>query len=98
MLTSGAPLTQQVSATAPAGERIAYFDVTADAGDGGEALAIDDVSITTPDGPQPADFTLNAGQTVVDVLTGQFVEVPVDLNRLNASNGNWSRCRACRPG
>ena len=69
-VTSGATLTQQVTATAPAGQRIAYFDVTADAGDGGgETLAIDDVSITTPDGPQPADFTLNAGQTVVDVLT-----------------------------
>ena len=89
-VTSGAPLTQQVSATAPAGERIAYFDVTADAGDGGEALAIDDVSITTPDGPQPADFTLNAGQTVVDVLTGSSADVPVDLNRLNGSNGNVS--------
>ena len=34
-VTSGATLTQQVTATAPAGERIAYFDVTADAGDTG---------------------------------------------------------------
>ena len=33
-VTSGATLTQQVTATAPAGQRIAYFDVTADAGDG----------------------------------------------------------------
>ncbi len=89
-VTSGAPLTQQVTATAPAGQRIDYFDVTADAGDGGEALAIDDLSITTPDGAQPADFTLNAGQTVVDVLTGSSVDVPVELNRLNGSNGNVS--------
>ena len=40
--------------------------------------------------PAPADFTLNAGQTVVDVLTGSSVDVPVDLNRLNGSNGNVS--------
>ena len=53
-------------------------------------LAIDDVSVTTPDGPQPADFTLNPGQTVVDVLTGNSVEVPVDINRLNGSNGDVS--------
>jgi hypothetical protein len=90
-VTSGAALTQRVTTTAPAGERIAYFDVTADDGDdGGKSLAIDDVSVTTPDGPQPADFTLNAGQTVVDVLTGDSVDVAVDLNRLNGSNGNVS--------
>ena len=33
-VTSGATLTQQVTATAPAGQRIAYFDVTADAATG----------------------------------------------------------------
>lgn len=90
-VTSGAALTQQLTVTAPPGERIDYFDVTADDGDdGGKTLAIDDVSITTPDGALPADFTLNAGQTVVDVLTGSSVDVPVDLNRLNGSNGNIS--------
>ena len=91
-VSRGAPLTQQISATAPAGQQIAYFDVIADGPDGpeGKTLAIDDVSVTTPDGPQPADFTLNAGQTVVDVLTGNSVEVPVDINRLNGSNGDVS--------
>jgi hypothetical protein len=91
-VVSGAPLTQQVTATAPAGERIAYFDVIADAGDGsgGKLLAIDDVAITTPDAPQPPDITLNPGQTIVDVLTGTSVDVPVDINRINGSNGDVS--------
>ena len=72
-VVSGAPLTQQVTATAPAGDPIAYFDLIADAPDNSEGkyLAIDDVSITTPDGPQPPDLTLNPGQTVVDVLTAR---------------------------
>lgn len=89
-VVQGNALTQQVTATAPAGESIAYFDVIADAPDGSEGkyLAIDDVSITTPDGPQPPDLTLNPGQTVVDVLTGTSVDVPVDMNRLNGSNGD----------
>ena len=91
-VVQGDPLTQQVTATAPAGETIAYFDVIGDGPDGSEGkfLAIDDVSITTPDTPQPPDFTLNPGQTVVDVLTGTSVEVPVDMNRLNGSNGDVS--------
>ena len=91
-VVQGNALTQQVTATAPAGESIAYFDVIADAADGpeGKYLAIDDVSVTTPDTPQPADFTLNPGQTVVDVLTGTSVDVPVDMNRLNGSNGDVS--------
>ena len=91
-VVQGNALTQQVTATAPAGESIAYFDVIADAPDGpeGKYLAIDDVSVTTPDAPQPADFTLNPGQTVVDVLTGTSVDVPVDMNRLNGSNGDVS--------
>jgi len=89
---SGAPLTQQVTATAPAGQRIDYFDVVGDANDGsgGKPLAVDDVSITTPDAPMPPDFTLNSGDTVVDVLTGTSVDVPVDLNRINGSNGDVS--------
>ena len=64
----------------------------ADAADGpeGKYLAIDDVSVTTPDAPQPPDLTLNPGQTVVDVLTGTSVDVPVDMNRLNGSNGDVS--------
>ena len=91
-VVQGNALTQQVTATAPAGESIAYFDVIADAADNpeGKYLAIDDVSVTTPDAPQPADFTLNPGQTVVDVLTGTSVDVPVDMNRLNGSNGDVS--------
>lgn len=91
-VVQGDALTQQVTATAPAGQAIASFDVIADAPDGseGKPLAIDDVSITTPDEPQPPDFTLNPGQTVVDVLTGTSVEVPVDMNRLNGSNGDVS--------
>jgi hypothetical protein len=91
-VVQGDPLTQQVTATAPAGQTIAYFDVIGDAPDGSEGnpLAIDDVSVTTPDGPQPPDLTLNPGQTVVDVLTGTSVDVPVDMNRLNGSNGDVS--------
>jgi hypothetical protein len=91
-VVQGNALTQQVTATAPAGESIAYFDVIGDAPDGSEGkfLAIDDVSVTTPDTPQPPDLTLNPGQTIVDVLTGTSVDIPVDMNRLNGSSGDVS--------
>lgn len=91
-VSAGAPLTERVSATAPPGQRIDHFDIVADAGDqsGGKPLAIDDLTVTTPDAPQPADFTANDGQTVVDVLTGNSVDVPIDLNRINGSNGDVS--------
>ena len=51
-VSRGAPLTQQITATAPAGQQIAYFDVIATARGPRAVLAIDDVSVTTPDGPQ----------------------------------------------
>ncbi|MFL5865602.1 MAG: hypothetical protein ACJ766_00705, partial [Thermoleophilaceae bacterium] len=90
-VTEGAPFSQQVTATAVAGKVIDYFDIVADKpGDEGKALGFDDLALTTPDSPQPADFTLNQGESVVDIPLGTSVDVPVTLNRINGSNGDIS--------
>lgn len=94
-VTEDAPLSQQVVATSPAGAAIDYFVITADKpgeNSAGRAIAIDDVTVTIDDSapPPPPNFTLNQGQTVVDVLTGTSVDVPVEINRINGSNGDIS--------
>ena len=90
-VTDGSALTQQVTATAPSGKVIDYFELVADAvGDmsAGKAMAFDDITVVTPDAPPPPNFTLNDGLTVADVLTGTSVDIPIDLNRINGSNGD----------
>ncbi len=90
-VTEDAPLTQQVTAAAPAAT-IYYFEIVADGGDGsaGEPVAFDDLAIVTPDGPGAPNITLNPGQTVANVLAGTSVSLPVELNRHNASDGDVS--------
>ena len=93
-VSMGAPLDQQVTATSPSGRTIDYFEVTADetAADYGNAIAIDDVTVTINDAePPPApDFSLNEGQNPIDVPTRGSVDVPIDLSRSNGSNGDIS--------
>ncbi len=91
-VTEGAPLTQQVTAAAPAAT-IDYFEIVADSigdGSGGKPVAFDDLVIVTPDGPGAPNITLNPGQTVANVLAGTSVSLPVELNRHNASDGDVS--------
>ncbi|MEA2450646.1 MAG: hypothetical protein QOG63_2578, partial [Thermoleophilaceae bacterium] len=76
----------QLSVTAP-GANIAAFELEA-SGPGRKAEAMDDLAITYPDVPSPPDFSIAAGQSVADVLTGESVDVPVGINRLNGSNGD----------
>jgi hypothetical protein len=86
-VTEDQPLTQ-ITATAPSAT-IDYFEIVADMpGDEGKGMAIDDLTIVTPDTAPPPNFTLNNGEQVVDVLTGTSVDVPVDMNRINGSNGD----------
>jgi hypothetical protein len=90
-VTENGPLTQ-VTATAPAAT-IDYFEIVADAlGDNslGKAIVFDDLSIVTPDAQGPPNFTLNQGEGVANVLAGTSVSLPVQLNRINGSNGNVS--------
>ena len=51
---------------------------------------MDDVAITRPDAtvPVPADFSISSGQSVVNLLQGTSVDIPVSVNRLNGSNGD----------
>ncbi len=91
-VSAGAPLTQQVTAAAPAAT-IDYFEIVADAvgdGSGGKQVAFDDLAIVTPDGPGAPNITLNPGQTVANVLAGRSVSLPVELNRHNVSDGDVS--------
>jgi len=86
-VSRNAPLAQQVTVTAPSAV-ITSFELVGN--QPGAGLAFDDLAIVTPDTAPPPDFTLNPGNTVVDVLTGTTVDVPVDLNRINGSNGDVS--------
>lgn len=87
--TENAGVNQQLTATSPSGATIDYFHIVAE---GPGDLAIDDLAITIDEGapPPPPNFSLNQGQTVVDVLTGNSVDVPIDINRINGSNGDIS--------
>lgn len=94
VVTEGAPFSQQLTATA-AGNTIDHFEFRADKAEenpGGNPIGIDDLAITIDEAapPPPPNFTLNEGQTVVDVLTGTSVDVPVEINRSNGSNGDIS--------
>ncbi len=88
-VNGGAPMTHlQVSSAA---SDIKYFDVK-QAYTGGEAsahdVAIDDLTIVTPDAPQPPDFTLTSGTGVLDVLQGQSLADTIRVNRVNGSSGD----------
>ena len=88
-VTEGGSFNQQVSVTVSGTPRIDSFHIVAD---GPGAIGIDDLAITIDEAapPPPPNFTLNEGQTVVDVLTGTSVDVPVEINRTNGSNGDIS--------
>ena len=83
-ITEGAPFTMQMTVSSPTAN-IAYFDLYAQFA---YNLAMDDLSITYPDAPQPADFTVSGGPGVAEVLEGTSTAVPLDLTRLNGSNGD----------
>jgi hypothetical protein len=94
--TRGGSFDQLVTVTSPAGRTIDSFEITADdpadPDDAGKPIGFDDLSITIDDAapPPPPNYTLNQGQTIVDVLTGTSVDVPIDINRINGSNGDIS--------
>ena len=94
-VTKGPPFNQQVTATSPSGPTIDSFEIVADHPDDAKAglpIGFDDLAVTIDETapPPPPNFTLNQGQSVVDVLTGTSVDVPVDINRINDSNGDIS--------
>lgn len=91
-VTEGGGFNQQLTVTSPSGRNIDSFELVVAPGDSGWPIGMDDLAITIDEAapPPPPNFTLNQGQTVVDVLTGTSVDVPVDLNRSNGSNGDVS--------
>jgi hypothetical protein len=54
----------------------------------GHHIAIDDLTIVTPDLPQPPDFTLTNSVGVLDVQQGQSLDDLIRVNRVNGSNGD----------
>ena len=90
-VADGDAFNRQLTATA-AGNTIDHFELVEEGTTNGVPIGIDDLAITIDEGtpPPPPNFTLNQGQTVVDVLTGTSVDVPIDINRTNGSNGDIS--------
>jgi hypothetical protein len=83
-VVKGAPFTQQLTVTADSA-RIAYFNLYRQYADD---VAMDDLQITYPDAPSPADFTISSGPGVAEVLEGTSTAVPLDVTRLNGSAGD----------
>ncbi len=88
VVTEGQPFSTRLEVTSAKAE-IAYFDVKdPEAANFGDPVAIDDLTIVTPEAPQPPNFTLSPGVGVLDVLQGQSKPDPLTINRLNGSTGN----------
>jgi hypothetical protein len=78
---------QQLSVTSAAGD-IASFKVESSTPDGAPAgdLGIDDVRVSFADGAKP-DFSVSAPSQVVALVQGQRAELPIELARVNGSDG-----------
>jgi hypothetical protein len=88
IVTEGAPFTTKLE-VASASANIQSFDLTApDGGDESEPVAFDDLAIVYPDTPSPPDIALAPGTGVLDVLQGNSIDDPLQLSRVNGSNGD----------
>jgi hypothetical protein len=82
-VTEGAPFTTMTVSYPSAS--IAYFDLYSSLD---YPLAMDDLSITYPDTPQPPDVAVGSDTGVAEVLEGTSAGVGVNLSRLNGSAGD----------
>ena len=87
-VTEGAPFNTFLTVTAPPLTSIASFELVGDQGFAG--IGMDDLSITTPDIGPPPDISLGVAADPVNVQQGNFVDVPIAVNRHNGSNGDVS--------
>ena len=85
-VTQGQPFNVPLSVTTPSPVAdIAAFRVSIDSN---QPLAYDDLTITRDDAPSPPDFGLGVPPDPANVRTGDTLEVPIGVNRLNGSNGD----------
>jgi hypothetical protein len=87
MVTHGQPFNTPLSVSSSAAD-IAAFELEGPQGYAG--IAMDDLSITTPDAPPPPDIALSVSSDPVNVRQEDGVDVPLTITRLNGSNGNVS--------
>lgn len=77
----------QLSMTS-AGEDIASFTIVADSAlDQGDDVQVDDLSFDDPVSAPPPGIQLGAQHPLVDMAQGSSTTVPIDVGRLNGSNG-----------
>jgi hypothetical protein len=85
-VTQGQLFTQMSVASPSASADIAAFELSGQSFTVG--VAIDDLTITTPDAPPPPDFSLSVPSDPANVPEGDAVTVPIAINRVNNSNGD----------
>lgn len=86
-VVQGQPFNQMVSVTSPsATPDIASFELVAEPPNMSQPIGFDDLSLTYPDTAPPADFALRVGSGPAH--QGDFVDVPIEVIRLNGSNGD----------
>jgi hypothetical protein len=89
-VTGGSAFTKRLEVTVPM-PTIARFRLVAPAGaDINEDLAMDALAVTYPDAPPPPDFSLSTPVSVSGITQGSSVTIPVDVGRINGSNGDVS--------
>lgn len=89
-VNEGAPFDTEISVTSPSATAdIAYFRLNGEALSGA-SVGFDDLTIERDDAPSPPGFNLSAGTgtQLIRVKQGDFVDVPVGVNRFNGSEGD----------
>lgn len=86
-VVQGAPFDQQLTVTSESAN-IASFEFRG-AENSAAPIGFDDLAITYPDAPAPADFSLGlGGANPANVPIGDSVDLPIEVNRVNGSAGD----------
>jgi hypothetical protein len=86
-VTQGQPFNQMLSVTSPNETLdIASFELKAEPANGSQSIGFDDLSLEIPEAGPPPDFTLHVDDGAA--RQGTSVEIPIEIDRLNGSNGN----------
>jgi len=89
-VTEGAPFDTEISvATTSAVADIAYFQLEGEV-QSSASVGFDDLTIERDDAPSPPSFSLSAGTgtELIRVKQGDFVNVPIGVDRVNGSDGD----------
>jgi hypothetical protein len=87
-VAEGDPFDTEISVTTPSAVAdVAYFRLNGEAFNSA-SVGFDDLTIVRDDAPPPPDFNVSVGGGLIRVKQGDFVDVPIGVNRVNGSDGD----------